>query len=238
MPGTGSRQGNDRGARAGRSVIVVFDLDRTITRVATYTPFLLFVARRRPLRLLLAGPLLIAALAYKLGLISRKRLKEHMLCAVLCGAGRDQVAEFAAAFTARWATKRVRPGALTAIEKHRSKDHHLILATASLDLYVERFGAQFGFDDIVATRASWDSTGCLSGRIDGENCFGTEKVRRLEQVLAGGREDSTVVAYSDSHADLPLLRWADRAVAVNPSRRLRSAALGEGFEIVDWDRVW
>ncbi len=237
MPGTGSRQGNRNGVRSGRSVVVVFDLDRTITRSGTYTPFLFSVARRRPLRLLLAGPLAIAALAYKLGLISRKRLKEYMLCAVLCGARRDQVAGYAASFTADWALNCIRPGALTAIEEHRSKDHCLILATASLDLYVERFGAHFGFDAVVATRASWDSTDRLNGSIDGENCFGIEKVRRLEEVLAGGREDSTVVAYSDSHADLPLLRWADRAVAVNPSGRLRKVALGEGFEIVDWDRA-
>ena len=220
-----------------RPVIVVFDLDRTITRFGTYTPFLLSVARRRPLRLLLAVPLAIAALVYKLGLISRKRLKEHMLCAVLCGAGRDQVARYAASFTSYWAANRVRPGALTAIKEHRSEGDYLILATASLDLYVERFGTHFGFDAVVATRAAWDSMDRLSGRIDGENCFGSEKVRRLEEVLAGGREDATVVAYSDSHADLPLLRWADRAVAVNPSGRLRRIAPGEGFEIVDWNRA-
>lgn len=237
MPGTGSRQGNDSGAKPGQSVIAVFDLDRTITQFGTYTPFLFSVARRRPLRLLLALPLAIAALAYKLGMISRKRLKEHMLCAVLCGAERVQVAGYAAAFTAHWVANRVRPGALTAIDEHRSKGHHLILATASLDLYVERFGTHFGFDTVVATRAAWDSADRLSGSIDGENCFGPEKVRRLEEVLAGGREDTTVVAYSDSHADLPLLRWADRAVAVNPSGPLRRAALGEGFEIVDWDRA-
>ena len=147
MPGAGSRQGNDSGARPGQSVIAVFDLDRTITQFGTYTPFLFSVARRRPLRLLLAVPLAIAALAYKLGMISRKRLKEHMLCAVLCGAERVQVAGYATAFTARWAANRVRPGALTAIDEHRSKGHYLILATASLDLYVERFGIVHGFGE-------------------------------------------------------------------------------------------
>lgn len=224
-------------AEPGRQVTAVFDLDRTITRSGTYTPFLFSVARRHPLRLLWAGPLVIAALAYKLGLISRKRLKEYMLSAVLRGEFRDRIAGYAAGFAADWTSKSIRPGALKAIEEHRSEGHYLILATASLDLYVERFGTHFGFDAVVATRASWDSMDCLSGKIDGENCFGNEKVRRLEEVLAGRRENRVVVAYSDSHADLPLLRWADQAVAVNPSRRLRRLAPNEGFEIVDWDRA-
>ena len=42
-----------------------------------------------------------------------------------------------------------------------------------------------------------------------------------------------MVAYSDSHVDLPLLRWAHKGVAVNPSRRLRRCARSEGLEIVD-----
>lgn len=220
---------------SGRAVVAVFDLDRTITRYGTYTPFLLFVARRHPLRLLYAGPLLLAAGAYKLGLISRKRLKEFMLSAVLGGASRADVDRHAAGFIAHCTASGIRPGARRAIAEHKAEGHYLILATASLDLYVNRFGAYFGFDAVVATGTLWEAQGHLSGRIDGENCLGDEKLRRLEIELSAKRGDQFVVAYSDSHVDLPMLRWADRAVAVNPSRRLRKLALNEGCEIVDWN---
>lgn len=221
--------------RPGRPVVAVFDLDRTITRYGTYTPFLFFVARRYPLRLLYTGPLLLAAGAYKLGLISRKRLKEYMLSAVLGGSPRAEVDGHAAGFIARCTASGIRPGARRAIAEHKAKGDYLILATASLDLYVNRFGAYFGFDAVVATRTLWGTSGHLSGQIDGENCMGDEKLRRLESELSAKRGDQFVVAYSDSHVDLPMLRWADRAVAVNPSRRLRKLALNEGYEIVDWN---
>ncbi len=80
----------------GRPVVAVFDLDRTITRYGTYVPFLWSTALRHPPRLLYAGPILLAAAAYKLGLITRKRLKEFMLSAVLGGASRSEFSSGAA----------------------------------------------------------------------------------------------------------------------------------------------
>lgn len=220
-----------------RPVAAVFDLDRTVTKWGTFTPFLLFAARRRPLKYLLAGPLLLAALGHKLGLISRGRLKELMLTSVLGGATRDEVAALAEAFIEQRANRGLRPGALRAIAEHKAKGCYLVLATASFDFYVERLGHQLGFDRVVATRSLWDQGGRLVGRIDGENCYGAEKLRRLEQALPEMSARYRVVAYSDSHADEPLLRWADIGIAVNPTRRLRRRAKAGDFELVDWNRT-
>ena len=87
----------------------------------------------------------------------------------------------------------------------------------------------------MATKALWDRRGRLSGRIDGENCYGAEKLRRLRHEVPQLRGACHVVAYSDSHVDLPMLRWADSGVAVNPSRRLRKQARGEDLRIVNWE---
>ena len=143
---------------AGRPVVAIFDLDRTITRYGTYVPFLWSAAQRQPLRFLYVGPILLAAAAYKLGLITRKRLKEFMLSAVLGGASRSEVEARAAAFVDRCAARGIRPGARRAIREHKEKGDHLVLATASLDLYVNRFGAYFGFDAVVATKAGSSGT--------------------------------------------------------------------------------
>lgn len=222
---------------AGRPVVAIFDLDRTITRYGTYVPFLWSAALRHPPRLLYAGPILLAAAVYKLRLITRKRLKEFMLSAVLGGASRREVEARAEAFVARCTAHGIRPGARRAIQEHKDNGDYLVLATASLDLYVNRFGAYFGFDAVVATKTNWHEAGRISGRIDGENCYGAEKLRRLETDLPEMRGDYLIFAYSDSHADLPMLRRADRAFAVNPSRRLRRLAAKEAIEVVDWNRL-
>jgi phosphoserine phosphatase len=43
-------------------------------------------------------------------------------------------------------------------------------------------------------------------------------------------------AYADSISDLPMLEAVGRPVAVNPDRRLRSAAEERGWQVRDWDR--
>jgi HAD superfamily hydrolase (TIGR01490 family) len=207
-----------------KPVAAVFDLDGTITQHPSYIPFLYSVARRTPLKLLYAGPILLAALAYKLGLITRGRLKEFMLKTVLGGASREAVTAYAVAFVERCISHGLRPGALQAIAEHKARGDYLILATASFEFYVERLGGRLHFDAVVATRSLWDDGGRIVGRIDGENCYGAEKLRRLERALPDLRTNYRVIAYSDSHVDLPLLRWADAGIAVNPTRRLRTRA--------------
>ena len=57
--------------------LAIYDMDRTVTRHATYTPFLLHCAiRRAPWRLLLLPFVILSMLAYVAKLIDRGRLKE------------------------------------------------------------------------------------------------------------------------------------------------------------------
>lgn len=219
-----------------RPVAAIFDLDRTVTRRATFTPFIVSAALARPASLLRAPFVLIAALGWRVGLVPRGRLKEIMLGAVLGGAPRAEVDRVAAAFAGRCLEAGLRPGARQAVAEHAARGDRLILATASFDVVAERIARGLGIAEVVATRSSWRDDGRLTGRIDGLNCYGAEKLRRIESDLPGLRDGHEAVVYSDSHADLPLLQWADRAVAVNPSRRLRRWAEAEGREVVDWGR--
>ena len=59
------------------SDLAVYDMDRTVTRRATYTPFLLHCAlRRAPWRLFFLPLVIGSMLAYVARLIDRARLKE------------------------------------------------------------------------------------------------------------------------------------------------------------------
>jgi phosphoserine phosphatase len=68
---------------------------------------------------------------------------------------------------------------------------------------------------------------------------GDKKLAAVQRAVArveSAPRSATVIAYSDHHADLPLLHWADQAVAVNPTRRLAATAGIEGIAIEDWGR--
>ena len=57
--------------------LAIYDMDRTVTRHATYTPFLLYcAAKRSPARLALVPLAALSMLAYIAKFIDRGRLKE------------------------------------------------------------------------------------------------------------------------------------------------------------------
>lgn len=218
-----------------RPVAAVFDLDNTITRHGTYAPFVLRIARSRPKAFLYLIPIALLAVGYALRWVRGSTLKSVMLRAVLRNAPRAEVQRHVDAFVSHCVAHNLRPSARAAIDRHRASGDHLILATASFDLYAGALGASLGFDTVVATRVEWDRNGRLTGNMLGPNFRGRDKLQALERRQPGLRERYRVVAYSDHHSDLPLLEWADTGIAVNPTRRLRSIARRRGWQIADWN---
>jgi HAD superfamily hydrolase (TIGR01490 family) len=216
----------------------IFDMDRTITRTGTWTPWLLFWARREaPWRLLLLPLLALAGLAALAGLIGRARLKElsHRL---LMGRAvpRDRLAAAAEAYADRVLADNVFPGAVARIAADRAEGRRLVLATASNEFYVVAIARRLGFDDVVATASRWDED-VLRHRLAGENCYGQAKLLLVEAFLKrAGLEGAPIRFYSDHVSDAPLFERATEQVATTPSKRLRRLAAERGWQVVDWGK--
>lgn len=219
--------------------LAIYDMDRTITRTGTYTPFLLHAARRlAPWRLLLVPVLLGAMAAYGLKAIDRGRLKEiaqHLLLGR--SASSADLARVAESFADRTIAQNVLEGALRQIAHDRAAGRRLVLATASYRLYVAAIARRLGFEDVIATGSIIGLDDRVSARIDGENCYGPAKLRMILRWLEAqglDRAGITVRFYSDHASDAPVLEWADEAVAANPHDKLRRLAIARGWRVVDW----
>ena len=67
-----------------------------------------------------------------------------------------------------------------------------------------------GFNDLICTQLETDENGLITGKIKGNNCWGVEKINRLENLL-GTKDQYELYAYGDSRGDLELLDNADHA---------------------------
>ena len=219
----------------GPRVAAIFDLDHTITRRDTYLHFLISYLFRHPEHMLRCMWLPFAVAVHKLKIRDNSWLKQMFLQAVAGGAERAELREWVQEFVERILAKEIRPGAMNTIRRHRSSGHHLLMATASLDFYVEELGRRLGFDAVICTRSAWDAKERLTGSLDGDNCYGTVKLELVNEYF--GREPGQwyTLGYSDHHSDLPLLSWVDEAIAVNPSDKLFEIARRQGYEIQDWN---
>jgi len=215
----------------------IYDMDRTVTRRATYTPFLLHCAlRRAPWRLLLLPFALLSMIAYALKMIDRGRLKEvnHRL---LLGHNRHprELKPLVDGFARRTVESNIRPGARAAIARDRSQGRRLVLATASYRLYADAIAERLGFDDVIGTGSIIGLDERVHAKIDGDNCYGAAKLRMVTEWLdRSGLERGHVRFYSDHASDSPAFEWADEPVAVNPHDRLRRLAEARGWAVEDW----
>lgn len=211
------------------TTFAVFDLDGTIARGDTFIAYSLFVLRRRPWRLLRCLPLAWAAARFALKQIGDDEAKRCLLEAVLGGYQREDIATLTAAFVANRAMGMVKPLARRRIAEHATRGDVLVMATASLDIYAQALGAALGFNHVLATKAAWRDGRLVFG-LDGPNLKGEAKLQAVKALVKQSGGGNTV-AYSDHDSDLPLLRWADRGVAVDPHRRLA----GAGLPVERWD---
>jgi len=217
--------------------LAIYDMDRTVTRRATYTPFLLHCAwRLEPWRLLLLPLVAGSMLTYVAKLIDRGRLKEinHRL---LLGHRRSPalLKPLIEGFARKTVANNVRPGAVAAIARDKAQGRRVVMATASYRLYATAIAEALGFDDCIGTNSIIGLDERIHARIDGENCYGPAKLRMIEAWLgAQGLERAQVRFYSDHASDAPVFEWADEPVAVNPHDRLRRLARERGWPVEDW----
>ena len=217
--------------------LAIYDMDRTVTRRATYTPFLIHCATRRaPWRLLLLPLVVASMLAYVLKLIDRGRLKEinHRL---LLGHKRHphELKPLVDSFADKMTATNVRPGARQAIARDRAEGRRVVMATASYRFYSREIAERLGFDDCIGTNSILGLDERVHAKIDGENCYGPAKLRMIQAWLqSSGLQRGHVRFYSDHASDKPAFEWADEAVAVNPHDRLKRLATERGWRQEDW----
>lgn len=214
--------------------IALYDLDRTVTRAPTFTPFLVHMAASgNPLRLLGVPLWVLAMIGYKAKLYGRKPLKQFGLRLL---AGRivrsTALAPRIDAFVARQLARNIQPGARAQIAADRAAGIVCVLVTAAPEIYAEALASALGLEACIATRHRRDAAGNLLCGIDGENNYGSEKVIRAEAWLAAqghARADCHITAYTDHASDAPILNFADAGVLVG-----RYAKPQSGWSQTDW----
>ena len=217
--------------------LAIYDMDRTITRRATWTPFLLHcAARRAPWRLLLLPLVIASMLLYVAKIIDRGRLKEINHRLLLGGETHpDVLAPLVDSFAQATIDHNIRPGAVAAIARDKAEGRRVVMATASYRFYACAIAERLGFDDTIGTNSILGLDARVHAKIDGVNCYGPAKLQMIKAWLAEhGLTRAHVRFYSDHASDAPVFDWSDEPVAVNPHDRLAKLAEVRGWPVVDW----
>ena len=131
---------------------------------------------------------------------------------------------------------RITPEAQALVQSHQRAGDMVMIVTATNEFVTRPIAQAFGVSELIAVELARDSTGWITGEIQGTPSFREGKVIRVAQWLAQqGLEwgDVEMSFYSDSMNDLPLLEKAHHPVATNPDARLRQLATERGWRILE-----
>ncbi len=198
--------------------IVAFDVDGTITTRDCVVPFMRVVTGARRIAPRLARrPDRLAPIALRR---DRDALKALAAAAAFRGLDVSGLYDAGTVFAQQVHRRWLRAETVESLNGHLEAGDTVVLVSASFEVYLRPLAELLGAHDVLATRLG-ERDGVATGVLDGANCRGPEKVRRLHEWLDehhGGRDEVHVTAYGDSSGDRELLADADVAHWVRRSR--------------------
>ena len=173
----------------------VFDFDKTIYKKDCSIEFYKFAVAKNPFLLLKCFLRQFGAIVqYKMGKITKEKLKERYFCFLRYINVDAYVQEFA--------EREINNIAGWYLDIKQEND---VIISASPQFLVTAFTDRLGITYILATDMDKHT-----GKITGKNCRGEEKVMRFQKVF----KDSVDCFYSDSMSDAPMARMAGQAYLV------------------------
>ena len=212
--------------------LAIFDLDGTLTRADSFGPFVLGLLRRHPVRLLRMPLLALPVVGYLLRMVDRGELKAGVLRLLFGNLPRATVEHFADGYARHVVEKQMFTEAVATLRAHLAAGDHVVLLSASPDLYVPRIGALLGVGETHCTRIRWNGD-LLDGHLEGLNRRDEEKLRVVEQLRAA-HPGLPVIAYGNSSPDLVHMRRCEQAVYVNADAGLARRLTAGGIRCVNW----
>jgi phosphatidylglycerophosphatase C len=187
--------------------IAFFDFDGTITTKDSLVEIIKFMRGRLfcYTGLLLHLPWLIA---YKLELIPNDHAKQKLLTYFFGGMSESVFQQKCDLFADTILPGMIRPGARKEIEDLTERGFEIMVVSASAGNWIRNWTSRHSLY-LIATRLEVKN-GLLTGKIQGRNCRGEQKVVRIRE-SRNLSEYEEIYAYGDSPGDKPMLALASKS---------------------------
>lgn len=197
--------------------VYIFDFDGTLT---TKDTFLELIRYSRGTLGLLRGLLLYAPMLVlmKLRIYPNGKAKQKVFAHFFKGMCVDDFNTLCRRFADDNRDRLFRPEGEKAVKRALESGAVVMVVSASVDNWVEPFFSHFQGSasplsgrgiGILGTQLETGG-GKLTGRFSTPNCYGMEKVRRIEGVLRMPRTNYEIMAFGDSRGDKEMLSFADK----------------------------
>lgn len=216
----------------------LFDLDYTLIPQDTLLLFCNYTLKRHRYRVFFLFVFLPIVPFAALRLIGSKTLKSFFL-SFLFGLSKESIERSAQDFVKKSVLPRIYPELKAEVDRHKQEGRIVVLNTAAPLFYAKYIGKELGFDYTYATPVDLPERFPLIAKIEGKNNKKYAKIERMMDLLPStvqiilkadppkdqSKPDYPTDAilkdswsYSDSDADLPMLRLTEFGRLVHPEK--------------------
>ena len=192
--------------------VVAFDFDGTLTTRDTFPAFIRFSLGfwRFAVGLALFAPMLVAM---KGGFYPNWKVKQRVFSHFFKGMSVGRFDAYCEDFCRDRLPRMLRKQLLQTVREYTGGKYELCVVSASIDRWIRPWAETAGFTRLLCTEVETEN-GVLTGRFSTPNCYGTEKVRRLQSAYPD-RKEYRLIAYGDSRGDREMLSYADEHYFIN-----------------------
>ena len=185
--------------------LALFDFDGTITKKDSFLEFIRFYKGSYSfiIGLIILSPIL---LLYKVKIVKNWKAKERVLTYFFKNELFKEFCLKSTEFSLKIIPGLLKPDAVQAITYHLEKGDRVIVISASFENWLADWCKSMKLE-LIGSKIEVRN-GFITGKIEGKNCYGIEKVIRLKQYL-DITQFSEIYAYGDSKGDLPMLELAN-----------------------------
>lgn len=187
--------------------LALFDFDGTVSHKDSMVDFIQYLVgkRRYYSGLVKQSPML---LSYLLKRISNSEAKQALMAHYFSDYPTREFETLAQAYSEQRLPHIIRPKALQRIQWHQAQKHRVVIVSASVEDWLTSWTEHINVE-LIASQLD-KSKDHITGYLQGHNCHGMEKVRRIKHHLKLA-DYTHIYAYGDSTGDKEMLALADEA---------------------------
>jgi HAD superfamily hydrolase (TIGR01490 family) len=194
--------------------LILFDFDGTLTEKDSLNEFLKYAVGLQVyfFKLLLFSPVFIL---YKLKVIKNNIAKEILLSLFFKNWKEKKFKKIARKFSLEEINKILNQDIYTKLINYKNENNRIIVASASLECWLKPWCDKQGID-LLSTRLKFKE-GFFTGKLLTKNCYGKEKVNRINQYV-NILEFDEIIVYGNSSGDKEMFNISNISYMITKRR--------------------
>lgn len=188
-------------------VLALFDFDGTLTKRDSLLDFIHFVIKtpKKIFGAMILSPIIIG---YLFKIVENDYAKERVLHYFFANMKANELYFLGQNYALNRLPSILRSSGIKQLKWHIEQGHDVTIVSASPVIWLKAWTDSLGVK-LIATILE-EKKGRFTGRYQGLNCYGEEKVRRIKEQFDLNKYDK-IYAYGDTPGDKAMLKLADKA---------------------------